>query len=224
MRLILASASPRRQELVRLLGLEWEVRTAEVDEASIDHPEPPLNVIDTAWLKASAVARSAPDDALIVSADTTVALGSTMLNKPAGEHEARIMLQKLRGRTHQVHTGIVVIDRAGGRAVRDVASVDVPMREYSESEINTYVASGDPLDKAGGYAIQNAFFRPVLSLDGCYAAVVGLPLCHLARALKALGVPPEADVAADCQAYHQYNCPVFQDILTASPPVTRWPA
>lgn len=222
MRLILASASPRRQELVRLLGLLWEVQVAEVDETIVDDPNPGRNVVQTAWLKANAVARSVKPNSFILAADTTVALGAQMLNKPADAFEARAMLRMLRGRTHQVHTGIVLIDLAGRRAVEDLASVDVPMRAYGDDEIETYVASGDPLDKAGAYAIQHEGFRPVSHLAGCYAAVVGLPLCHLTRALRALGLNPRTDVAAACRDHHRYNCPVFEVVLAAAPPVQAW--
>jgi MAF protein len=214
-RLILASASPRRRELIRLFGQPVEVWTAEVDEDSVTHPDPAVNVVETAALKAEDVARRAPADAVIIAADTTVALGERMLNKPADAAEAAAMLRLLRGQTHQVHTGIVVINVATGQEVRDVATVDVPMRPYSDDEINAYIATGDPLDKAGAYAIQHPGFRPVESLSGCYAAVVGLPLCHLARALRRVGAALPGDIATACQANHAYNCPIYPTILSA---------
>jgi predicted house-cleaning NTP pyrophosphatase (Maf/HAM1 superfamily) len=123
------------------------------------------------------------------------------------------MLRRLRGRTHHVHTGIVVVDKDNDRWLSDVASVAVPMRRYTEEEVARYVASGDPLDKAGAYAIQHPEFRPVSGLSDCYAAVVGLPLCHLARALGRLGVPVPGDVPGLCQAQHDYQCPVYRQIL-----------
>jgi predicted house-cleaning NTP pyrophosphatase (Maf/HAM1 superfamily) len=87
------------------------------------------------------------------------------------------------------------------------------MRDYSEAEIEAYVASGDPLDKAGAYAIQHPHFQPVASMRGCYASVMGLPLCHVTRMLEPLGLPPRADVPAGCQSLLIYMCPVFTDIL-----------
>jgi septum formation protein len=211
-RLILASASPRRRAMIQLFGLPVQVWPADVDE-TVQHPNPAVYVLQTARLKADAIAPQAPADAVIIAADTTVALDGRILGKPADAAEARAMLQQLRGHTHQVHTAIVVLNKANGRLVEDVATVDVPMRAYSDAEIEAYIATGDPFDKAGGYAIQHPVFRPVANLADCYAAVVGLPLCHLARALRQVGAPPAVDIAAACQAHHQYDCPVYMSIL-----------
>jgi len=218
MLLILASASPRRQELIQLLGVPWEMMVADVDESSVHHPDPAVDVVDTAGLKAVTIAQKAPADAVIVAADTTVVLDGQRLNKPDDEGEARQMLRRLRGRTHQVYTGIVAINNATGKTVTDVARIDVPMRDYSDGEIDTYVASGDPLDKAGAYAIQHEEFRPVIDLSGCYAGVIGLPLCHLTRTLYQVGIKVEIDIAGACQAYHNYDCPVFENILKTIAP------
>jgi len=212
-RLILASGSPRRKELIPLLGVPWEVWPANVDEESIDEIDPEVNVVRTAQLKASAVAAQAPNQATVVAADTTVALDGRMLNKPADEADARQMLLSLRGRTHNVHTSITVVNKGAARTISDVATIEVPMREYSVEEIETYIATGDPLDKAGAYAIQHPVFRPVMRMEGCYAGVVGLPLCHLTRALGKAGVAVEVDIAAACQAHHSYNCAVFESFL-----------
>jgi MAF protein len=217
MNLILASGSPRRQQLIQLLGLPWRVMVADVDEDSIDHPDPAVNVIQTAQLKAEAVLPLVPEKAIVLAVDTTVALDGQMLNKPTDENEARAMLQRLRGRTHQVHTGLVIINKATGQLITDVASVNVPMRHYTDEEIEAYIATGDPLDKAGAYAIQHPDFRPVSQLQDCYAAVVGLPLCHLVRSLRKIGVDVPVDIAHHCQVYHQYDCPVFERILAKDP-------
>jgi MAF protein len=213
MELILASASPRRQELIPFLGLTWRVMVAQVDEESVSHPDPAQDVIATARLKAADVLGRAPAGAIVVAADTTVVLDGRYLNKPASSEEARQMLLRLRGRTHHVHTGMVIVDKDSDRWLSDVASVAVPMRDYSLDEVIRYVASGDPLDKAGAYAIQHPQFRPVSGLSDCYAAVVGLPLCHLARALGRLGVHVLGDVPGLCQAHHDYHCPVYSQIL-----------
>jgi septum formation protein len=214
LRLVLASGSPRRRELIPLLGLPWEVWPANVDEESIEETDPELNVARTAQLKASTVAAEAPTQAIVVAADTTVALDGRMLNKPANEADARRMLLSLRGRTHQVYTGITVINNASAKTITDVATIKVPMREYSIDEIETYIATGDPLDKAGAYAIQHPVFRPVIRMEGCYAGVVGLPLCHLTRALGKVGVVVGVDIARACQTHHSYNCPVFESFLS----------
>lgn len=212
--LVLASSSPRRQELIQLLGLPWIVQAVDVDEGSVTHPDPETNVAETAKLKATHAVRIAPKDSLIIGADTTVSLDGRMLNKPANENEAHEMLTSLRGRTHQVHTGIAVIDPMSGRSVVDVCSVVVPMRDYSILEIDAYIATGDPLDKAGAYAIQHPEFRPVERLAGCYATVVGLPLCHLVRALRKLETKISADVPSSCQEHHKYDCSIFDQILS----------
>lgn len=213
MTLILASGSPRRQELINLLGLPWQVMVADVDESSVYDPDPAVNVVQTARLKAEAVSSLAPDDAVIIAADTIVVLDNKVLEKPAGEADARRMLKQLRGRTHQVFTGLTLINKNTGRLLTDVAQIDVPMRSYSDEEIEAYIATGDPLDKAGAYAIQHPGFRPVPNLSGCYAGVVGLPLCHLVRTLRKIGVPIQKDVAAACITHHNYDCPVFESIL-----------
>ncbi len=215
-RLILASASPRRRELIQLLGLLVEIRAADVDERQITHPEPALNAIETAVLKARAVAASLTDPALIIGCDTNVAYGEHILGKPRDSAETWTMLRLLRGQVHQVHSGLAVLDTVTHRLVTDVASVDVPMRAYSDEEIAAYVATGDPLDKAGGYAIQHPRFQPAAALTGCYAGVVGLPLCHLGRALRQFGLPVGPAIADRCQAYHVYDCPVWSGIWGAA--------
>jgi septum formation protein len=190
---------------------------ADVDEERVTDPDPALNVVRTAALKARAVVERVTGDAVVIGADTTVALDGQMLNKPAGPAEARQMLRALRGRVHQVHTGVVLIHAGTGRTVTDVATVDVPMRAYSNQEIETYIATGDPLDKAGGYAIQHPEFAPAPRLAGCFAGVMGLSLCHLARSLRAMGVEVGVDIAAACQAAIAYDCPVFEDVLSEEP-------
>ncbi len=219
MRYILASASPRRRALIPLLGLPFEIEPAAVDESQVTHAEPAVNVVETALLKATTVASRVREPAIIVAADTTVALGKRMLHKPTNPNDARHMLRLLSGRAHQVHTGLVVWHTGSGHYVTDVATIEVLMRPFSDAEIERYVATGDPLDKAGGYAIQEADFNPVAALDGCYAGVIGLPLCHLARSLRALGIGASADIATACQAHNSITCPVFESILPLNPVV-----
>jgi septum formation protein len=215
-RILLASGSPRRRELVRLLGLPFDLTSANVDEAPHPGEEPPAMVIRLSREKAqSARLAHTPTDAasILVTADTTVSLDGVVLGKPADAGEARAMLTQLRGRSHQVFTAVTLVDRATGRQVTDLASTDVPMRDYGDDEIDAYIATGDPFDKAGSYAIQHGGFNPVEAMRGCYANVVGLPLCHLTRSLRALGVEPPVDVPAACQAHLNYECPVYQSIL-----------
>jgi len=163
--------------------------------------------------KARAVAAQVPADSLVIAADTTVADGPDILGKPEDEQQAVEMLTRLRGHLHQVYTAVAILRAADGMLLLDVCVTDVPMRDYSQAEIAAYVATGDPLDKAGAYAIQHDGFHPVEHLEGCYANVVGLPLCHLVRLLRRLGMEPQADVPAACQAALKYECPVYAAIL-----------
>jgi len=196
-----------------LLELPWSAQAADVDEASVSHPDPERDVVETASLKARFIANNAPGNSVVIGADTIVVLDKEKLGKPAGEDEARVMLEALRGRSHQVHTGISIIDRGSGKIVMDVSSVPVPMRYYSDDEIEAYIATGDPLDKAGAYAIQHSGLKPVVNLGGCFATVVGLPLCHLKRALIQLDITTSAEVPCSCQSHFNYDCPVFEQIL-----------
>jgi MAF protein len=219
---ILASQSPRRRELLQLLGLPFRVMVANADEDSITHPEPTENVIQTARLKAEMIAAQLTDEAfssgtLILAADTTVALGSDMLNKPADETAARQMLTQLRNTQHEVHTGFVMIDLATRREWQGVSTAVVTMRPYSDAAIDAYIASGDPFDKAGAYAIQHPKFRPVVRLQGCYCNVMGLPVCELIVALREfMGIQleqlKELSLTAVSQAHQNYPCPTFQTL------------
>lgn len=216
--LFLASNSPRRKELLDLCGWSYGSLSTHVDETPLPGEQGRQYVQRLAESKAVSTARHSGVSGMIIAADTTVVDAretgeSAILGKPAGSAEAIEMLRRLRGHTHQVHTAIFLLDTPGGGQAADLCSTDVPMREYTNQEIEAYVASGDPLDKAGAYAIQHPGFHPVEKLDGCYANVMGLPLCHLARSLKKMGIPAESDVPHACQAALNFNCPVYQDIL-----------
>ena len=215
--LVLASASPRRKELFALLGLPFRVVAAEIAETVGVGEGPSEAVARLAREKAKAVAAAYPDE-LVVGCDTVVALGREVLGKPPDRESARAMLRRLRGRDHLVYTGVAVV--GGGREAIQVARTVVWMREYTDAEIDAYAASGDPLDKAGAYAIQHPGFHPVAAWEGCYANVVGLPLCHLVRMLRGWGIVPALDVPAACQRYTGRRCRVFRLIL-ASPSLHR---
>ena len=199
--------------MLGLTDLPFARITADIDETPLPGESAQAYTIRLSKEKARAVQASAPPGAIILAADTTVADGDDILGKPADADETRAMLYRLRGRTHQVYTALTLINTATGQHVTDIAATDVPMREYGDDEIEAYIASGDPFDKAGGYAIQNPHFHPVDVLSGCYANVVGLPLCHLLRSLRRLGIMPPADVPLRCQQHHAYECPVTDDIL-----------
>lgn len=198
---ILASQSPRRRQLFGLLGYPFEFMAPDVDEDVHLKAGPAAYVLRTARQKAEAVVGAlapAPEGLrrLVVAADTTVALEGDILAKPGDDDEARAMLLALRGRTHDVHTGVCVFDAAAGRELSAVSTAAVTMRDYSDAEIAAYIATGDPFDKAGGYAIQHPVFRPVAALAGCFLAVVGLSLCDLIPLLRELDVPDRFNPAA----------------------------
>lgn len=216
---ILASQSPRRQSLIQLLDYSFLVMVADVDEASITHPVPAMNVVETAVLKATTIAqRTQEKDKIIIAADTTVALDGQMLGKPRDGTEATSMLRALRNRDHEVHTGFVLFDLRNGRQIEGVTTAVVTMRDYSNKEITDYVASGDPMDKAGAYAIQHPLFKPVARLAGCYTAVMGLSICDLILALDKLNVPRQADLTAVYQSHQiantYYPCPIYEDFVS----------
>lgn len=212
--LILASASPRRRQLIALLGLPFEVRAADVKEHPQDDEHPRDLVRRLSEDKVRAVVGSVRGG-LVVGADTIVALEGEALGKPADDNEAWHMLRRLRGRAHQVYTGVSVLDPTRGELFSVVVKSSVWLRAYSDEEMTAYVRSGEPLDKAGGYAIQDDVFHPVARVEGCYANVMGLPLCHLHRLLAEMGVSIETPPAAACDAFLGRRCPIAEAVLFA---------
>jgi MAF protein len=211
--LLLASASPRRRELLALLGLPFEATTTNIDER-VRMGEPPEQYVRRlSQEKAAAAAGHAGIDALILAADTIVVDGVDVLGKPSDAAEATAILRRLRGHTHRVYTAATLLDAGSGRAIIDMAGSPVQMRDYSDNEIAHYIASGDPFDKAGAYAIQHDGFHPVERFEHCMANVMGLPLCHIARMMRQAGVDQPVDVPSACQAHIEYQCPVFERIL-----------
>lgn len=184
-RLVLASASPRRQTLIELLGLAWRAAPTDLDEERYLLGDATLSALNVALAKARATL--AAEDEVVLAADTIVALDGQALGKPSDAADATRMLRSLRGRAHEVLTGVVV-RAAVGREWSAVVATRVVMRGYSDDEIAAYVARGEPFDKAGGYAVQDAAFAPVERCEGCYLNVVGLPLCAAAAGLAALEV------------------------------------
>jgi len=209
--LILASNSPRRRQLLALTGIPFIVLVADVDESLLANENPAAYVLRLAEEKARAV----PADAgqIILAADTTVVNGSDILGKPKDEAEAAVMLKRLRGHSHHFYTGIALFRRSDGVLLTDLCVTDVPMRDYSDGEIQDYVATGDPLDKAGAYAIQHPGFHPVARMDGCFASVMGLPVCHVILQMRKMDLQPDTGFFAGCEALLEYKCPVSDAIL-----------
>ena len=215
--LILASTSPRRRQLLALSGWAFDLRPVDAVEMPLPAESPADFVQRMSQTKARMAAVGVNGGALIIAADTTVTIDGRLLNKPADAREAAAMLIQLRGRTHEVLTALTVFDAATREMSTDLARSRVPMRAYADAELHAYVATGDPLDKAGAYAIQHPGFQPVDTshFDDCFANVMGLPLCHLLRRLRQLGVEPNTDLPAECQRFIPYQCPVFEKILNA---------
>jgi len=206
-KIILASNSPRRKTLFGLFGWPFEVLPAEIDESQYPGEDPANFVKRLACEKAQKVAER--NNGLIIGADTIVVDGSEILGKPGCDGEAMKMLKKLRGRTHQVFTGIAVIDSSLDKVFNAVSQTDVTMRSYSDDEIQAYIATGDPLDKAGAYAIQHEGFHPVAALEGCFASVMGLPLCLLSRGLQEFDLYPPEDLYERCEQALNFSCPIL---------------
>lgn len=214
LRLRLASASPRRRELLRLTGWAFTADAPRVDETPAADEAPSQTARRLARQKAEAAPVGPPGE-WILSADTVVVESGRLLGKPSGAAEAEQMLLDLRGKDHRVVTAITLRNPATGQVIEEACETVVPMRAYGAEEAQAYVASGEPFDKAGGYAIQDPNFQPVdlVRLEGCYANVVGLPLCHLVRAARRAGFEPPADVPAACTAHLAYDCRVYPAIL-----------
>lgn len=191
----------------------FSVSVPDVDESQKPGEAPADYVRRLAETKARAAIAGAHPDHIIVAADTSVVDGDMILGKPKDMAAAVEMLKQLRGHAHKVYTGLSVLNMKDERMVSEVCVTDVPMRNYSDEEIDAYVLTGDPLDKAGAYAIQHSRFQPVEEMKGCFASVMGLPLCHLTRALRKLNVVPNADIPNNCQNYLHYQCPVSRSIL-----------
>ena len=212
--LLLASNSPRRKQLLALGNWNFNIVVSDVDESQLADETPKDYVLRLARAKALAVIEKAHPENIIIGSDTAVVDGNEILGKPKDEMDAVRMLKQLRGHTHQVFTGVAVYRVDGESMLTELCVTDVPMRNYSDDEIQAYVKTGDPLDKAGAYAIQHPDFQPVESMSGCYASVMGLPMCHVLRTLKKLDVYAISDVPLGCQSLLNYQCPVSSAILS----------
>lgn len=186
MHIILASESPRRRELLSRMGLEFTVRTAPHDETMNPFADPSDEVARVSLLKAQAVCPSCEEGDIIIAADTIVVCDGLMMGKPRSEADAFSMLRRLSGREHQVMTGMTVL--CGSQLETTTVTTGIRFRHLSDEEIRAYIATGEPMDKAGAYAIQGLAAMFVVGLDGDYYNVMGLPVCPLAMILRKLGV------------------------------------
>jgi septum formation protein len=195
--------------LFRELGLNFIALAADIDETPLPGEHPGAMTCRLAEEKARAIAMRLGEvvaETLIVASDTTVALGDEIYGKPLDEADARRMLLDLRYRQHQVFSAVSVLQLPGERQATRINTTDVFMRDYRDDEIDAYIASGDPLDKAGAYGIQAHDFNCVEHLQGCYASVMGLPLADLSELLYEFGYTVTADVETVCRTVNTFQC------------------
>lgn len=217
--IILASNSPRRRELLSLTALPFLVLPVSVDESPMPGEDPLNCVVRLAELKAATAQELAarmgfPAGQVIIASDTIVTRQGSIFGKPVDREDARRILTELRGQTHQVLTAITLVTVQTGKRSTVHCTTDVPIRNFTDSEMEEYIETGDPMDKAGAYAIQHDGFHPVEKMDGCYASVMGLPLCHLVRELEAFQIYIYDEIPVACQEELKYKCPVYSSILT----------
>ena len=217
---ILASNSPRRLQFFHHLGIAFHPEAADIDESPAPNEPPDELVTRLALAKSLTVAARhtfraakrdpvAVHDILVIGADTAVAVEGELLGKPADADEARTMLVRLRARTHQVHTALALALVAGGELKCKrclLNTTTVKMRDYGDDEIAAYIATGDSMDKAGAYAIQHPQFRPVQSLSGCPAGVMGLPVADLLGLLAEFSLSVERSPIQICAALTGLQC------------------
>lgn len=193
MRLILASTSPRRREILALLGVPFEVIAPEFDERVSSEASIEDEVLYFAVAKARSVAGKNPQS-VVIGSDTMIDLKGKKIGKPADRHDAARILRSLSGRHHTIHTSVAILDGSGGDGLRNVEKVSVKMRAYTDEEIKRYLACGESLDKAGAYSIQGEGSRLIKSVRGDYLAAVGMPLKPIAAYLKAREITVSFDV------------------------------
>ncbi len=210
---MLASSSPRRKQLFELGNWAYSIIVPDVDETQKAGETPADYVLRLAREKAHAAVEGLEPGSIVIAADTVVIDGLEILGKPRDAQDAERILKQLRGRLHQVYTGLAILQAGDEKMVTELCVTDVPMRGYSDEEIASYIQSGDPMDKAGAYAIQHPGFHPVESLYGCRASVMGLPMCHVVRALQKFDLHANTNVPAACQSLLNYECPVSDAIL-----------
>jgi len=212
-RIILASQSPRRRELLGWLGFPFETLDGSIDESPLPGEDARDHVLRIAETKASAASQDLDGDSIVISADTVVVDRGELLGKPADAAQAAQILQRLSGRDHFVDTGFIYYDLRTQSMAKGLCESRVRMRSLTDNEINTYVLSGDPLDKAGAYAIQNREFNPVPEFSGCLTNVMGLPLCHLKRTFLEQGIDLPIDLTTTCRENLGYDCRISARIL-----------
>jgi septum formation protein len=188
MKLILASASPRRADLLRQVGIDFQVVVPDISE-DLDGSLPPSQIVTRLALRKALAVSKRFDQGFVLAADTLVIHRGIILGKPADQDDARRMLSLLSGDEHEVMTGMVLVDAASGRSESALSKTSLWLKAMTESEIEVYIATGEPLDKAGAYGIQGRAALFVEKIEGCYFNVVGLPLSLLYDLMKSMQAP-----------------------------------
>ena len=208
--LILASASPRRKELMAGLGLEFQVMAAGIPEDQTPG-EPAQDMVMRLSLEKASELAGRLTEGLVIGADSTVVLDGEVLGKPVDADDARHMLRRLSGTQHQVMTGLSVVNADTGARQTDWMASAIKLRVLSDAEIDATIQSGTPFDKAGAYAVQDQVLRPAESWQGCYSNIVGLPLCRLLEMLQGLAYPlPDRKTLrapSGCTVACPFECP-----------------
>jgi len=209
-RIVLASLSPRRREIIGALQAEVTFVDSDYREEAHGGGETPEAYVTRLSSGKARHAVNPLGNAVVIGADTSVVLDGQVLGKPIDACDAKRMLKQLRGRTHTVLTGVSVYDETSGKLRSRVKATKVVIRDLSDREIEAYVASGETMDKAGGYAVQDTTFRPAERVDGCYLNAVGFPLCDVVALLKECGI--NVSVNSNCEYSEQCtDCPVKID-------------
>ena len=209
----LISNSPRRREMLAWIDWDLDAFAANIDESRRTGEPAEDYVLRIASKKARVPIGGAKSGDVVIAADTIVVLGEDILGKPEHPAQAHEMLSRLRAREHRVLTAIAVQVADSGGSLQDICRTHVCMRDYSDEEIQRYVKSGDPMDKAGAYAIQNGLFHPAIDFNGCFASVMGMPLCHLERTLQKLSVTDPVGLGLICQNHLKYTCPITDRVM-----------
>jgi septum formation protein len=209
----LASASPRRREILGWTGIHFQSLSTDIDE-SIKAGEKGTDYVNRLAIeKARTAVEKISSDGLVIAADTIVVLDNAILGKPVDRADATRILTSLRNRQHEVITSLVILKIGESSFINECCISKIQMRNFTDQEIQTYVNTDDPLDKAGAYAIQHPQFDPVIKFKGCFASVMGMPLCHLERNLRHLNGFQRLEMQTICQKFLRYTCPIHQQVM-----------
>ena len=222
--IILASASPRRRQILSWATENFTCKSADIDETPRPEEDPVRYCERMALEKAAVLTSYHPlEEKYILASDTTVFRGQQIYGKPTDAADAFRMIKELQGKPHVVCTAVAVLhaDRTKMESALTACQTTVQMRPFTDTEIENYVASGDPEGKAGAYAIQNDVFQPVSSIQGCYACVMGLPLCHTELLFSQLGIHFEKDFSRCCKANISYPCSLKKEEIQRNAVVKR---